>query len=53
MAKTKYTEEFTLEPIYAGDSPTRIMSQNATKTYMEDNLRDIQTILDEINRGSL
>ena len=37
----------------SGDSTTKVMSQNATKTYMEDNLGDIQTILDEINRGSL
>ena len=37
----------------SGDSTTKTMSQNATKTYMEDNLGDIQTILDEINRGSL
>lgn len=37
----------------SGDSTTKVMSQNATKTYMEDNFRDIQTILDEINRGSL
>lgn len=37
----------------SGDSTNKVMSQNATKTYMEDNLGDIQTILDEINRGSL
>ena len=37
----------------SGDSTSKVMSQNATKTYMEDNLGDIQTILDEINRGSL
>lgn len=37
----------------SGEGTDKVMSQKATKDYMEGNLGDIQSILDEINEGEL